>query len=234
MSLAPSTSNPGQLDSRIQLSYPLTSRDTDGGAPISYVSAGSYWAQRDPTGGGRLYAADAKHYETVRTYRIRYNESVEAGWRLTHGTFVFEVVSALPVGRKDYMDLACRTIESEEGSNVAKIADYHSSSNASGNTNIALGSTCISFVESTSVSGVGSTTRTFALLTTNVTEGAHLSHRLTMPETAGITLEWHNASAAGSLLTSYVSDGIGDDVVAEFVFTGSAWTFLRFTAPANA
>lgn len=234
MSLAPTTSNPGVLDSRVQLRYPVVTRDTDGGAPESFVSAGTFWAQRDPVSGGRLFAGEAKHYETIRTYRLRFNSDVVAGWRLVHGTDAFEVVSVLPVGRKDYMDLACRTLENAEDSNVAKIADYNSSTNASGNTNIALGSTCISFVEATSVSGSGSTTRTFTLLTTNVTEGAHLSHRLTMPATAAITLEWRNASVGGTLLTSYVSDGSGDDVVAEFVYNGSAWLFLRFTAPANA
>lgn len=234
MSLAPSTSNPGQLDSRVRLSYPAISRDTDGGAPVSYVSAGTFWAQRDPVGGGRVYAAEAKHYETTHTYRLRFNADVMAGWRLVHGTDVFEVVSVLPVGRKDYMDLPCRKLENAEDSNVVKIADYNTSSNASGNTNISLGSTCVQFSEVTSVTGSGSTTRTFTLLTTNVTEGAHLSHRLTMPATADITLEWRNATTGGTLLTSYISNDTGDDVVAEFVFTGTAWLFLKFTAPANA
>ena len=75
MSLAPTTSNPGLLYSRVRLYYPSITRDADGGAPINYVMVGSFWAQRDPNGGGRLYAAEAKHYEITRTYRIRYNAS---------------------------------------------------------------------------------------------------------------------------------------------------------------
>ena len=55
-----------------------------------------------------------------------------------------------------------------------------------------------------------------------------------MPATAAITLEWRNASVGGTLLTSYISDGSGDDVVAEFVYTGSGWIFLNFTSPSNA
>lgn len=110
---------------------------------------------------------------------------------------------------------------------------FTASSNSSGNTTIA--PTESIHTEETAVSGSGSSTRIFVLDTSGAPEdGAIIRHRVTMPTTAAITLEWRNATADGTLETSWVSDVSGDDLVAEFYFNGTAWKFLRFTAPANA
>lgn len=109
------------------------------------------------------------------------------------------------------------------------------SSNSSGNTNITPGVLSVRHLEVTTISGSGSTTRTMSLLTSNAPlERSVIVHRLSVPATADITIEWRNASSGGALITSMVTDGTGDDIVAEFYFDGSAWQFLRFSNPANA
>lgn len=113
--------------------------------------------------------------------------------------------------------------------------DFHASTNSSGNTTISPAADTGKHIEETTVSGSGSTTRIMILdVAQSPTAGAIIVHRVELPATAAITLEWRDATSAGTLLTSFVTDGSGDDVVAEFYYNGSAWKFLRFNAPANA
>lgn len=112
---------------------------------------------------------------------------------------------------------------------------YNASSNVSGNTTITPDSGSGVHTEITTISGSGSTTRIMILDTAgSPVEGAILRHRLTIPATSAILIEWRNATSGGSLLTSLLTDGSGDDAVAEFVYTGSEWAFLNFTYPSNA
>lgn len=121
-------------------------------------------------------------------------------------------------------------------SELAKaLAGYAASTNASGNTTITPGVICLAHTEVTTVSGSGSTTRIMILATSNAPlRGMRIIHRLAMPATAEITIEWRNATAGGTLITSLLSDGSGDDAVAEFYFDGTAWQFLRLLNSANA
>jgi len=227
--------NPGKLDRSIALRIPVTSRDAAGGALLSFSSGGTAWAQRDPIGGGRQFAADGKQYQTTHTYRIRYNASIAPGWRIVDGDAAYEVVAVSYIGRNTQCDLECRTIETTEDNNVVNFSAYHTSANASGNTTVTFASLCLNHTEVTTISGAGSTTRIMVIAAAStVVTGARLVHRMTMPATVGIVIEWRNATAGGTLLTSYESDGSGDDLVAEFVFNGINWVFLRFSAPANA
>jgi hypothetical protein len=109
------------------------------------------------------------------------------------------------------------------------------STNSSGNTTITVGSTNGHHIEATTVSGSGSTTRIFIFdVETLPVTWAVAYHRCVMPTTAAITLEWRNATSGGTVLTSFLSNDSGDDVVAKFYFDGTAWQFLEFTSPANA
>lgn len=226
---------PGRLDLRLTLRSPVVTRDTDGGAVENFIAAGYAWAERQQHAGGRLFAADAKHYESTETFRVRYNVDIEIGWRVLHGSKTYEVTSVSEVGRKDFMDLECRTTENAEDSNVVNFSAYHASTNSTGNTTITLARVTLQHTESTTLSGAGSTTRVIILaIPTGLVTGARLTHRLIMPATSGIIIEWRNATSVGTLVTSYESDGSGDDVVAEFVYNGTAWNFVRFNAPANA
>lgn len=108
------------------------------------------------------------------------------------------------------------------------------SSNSSGNTTISAGAK-ITHTEVTTLSGSGSTTRVIILdLSGPPVAGAHILHRVVVPATAEITIQWRNATSGGTLLTSALTDGSGDDIVAEFEFDGTAWQFFRFHNPANA
>lgn len=112
---------------------------------------------------------------------------------------------------------------------------YSASSNDAGNTTIAVSEAVGAMVAFTTLSGAGATTRIFILdVSADPPAGTTIVHRVAVPATADITLEWRDASDTGALLTSFVSDGSGDDLVAEFFYNGSAWNFLRFTYPANA
>lgn len=115
------------------------------------------------------------------------------------------------------------------------MSGYAASANSSGNTTVTPGPVCLVHTEVTTVSGSGSTTRVIVLATSNSpAAGARIIHRLALPATASITVEWRNATSGGTLITSLLTDGSGDDAVAEFYFDGSAWQFLRFVSPANA
>ena len=87
----------------------------------------------------------------------------------------------------------------------------------------------------TAVTGSGSTTRIMILATSGPPlAGSRIVHRCNFPATAEITVEWRNATSGGTLITSALTDGSGDDAVAEFYFDGAAWQFLKYTSPANA
>jgi hypothetical protein len=112
---------------------------------------------------------------------------------------------------------------------------YNSSSNVSGNTTVTPDSGSGIHTEITNISGSGSTTRIMILDTAgSPVEGCLIRHRLEVPATAAILIEWRSGASGGPLLTSYLTDSSGDDVFAEFIYTGSGWAFLNFTVPSNA
>lgn len=121
------------------------------------------------------------------------------------------------------------------GEFVKALLGYNASANASGNTTITVGPLAVEHLEVTTVTGSGATTRKFVLSTAgSPSTGSRIAHRVNLPATSGITLEWRGLTVGGALLTSYVTDASGDDLVAEFYFDGTDWQFLRFTVPANA
>jgi hypothetical protein len=94
------------------------------------------------------------------------------------------------------------------------LTGYNASTNSTGNTTITPGVACISHSEFTTVSGSGTTTRIMVLAVSNSpVVGARLIHRLALPATAEITIEWRNATSGGTLITSMLTDGSGDDAV---------------------
>lgn len=108
-------------------------------------------------------------------------------------------------------------------------------SNSSGNTTVTPGVVALQHTAIITFSGSGSTTR-IVILATSGSPAAYSRClvRCVLPATAEITVEFRNATSGGTLITSLLTDGSGDDAVAEFYYDGSAWQFLRFTTPANA
>ena len=107
---SPGSANPGTLDRRVRLDYPSVSRTADGGEALTWFEAATVWASRVFNSGGRLFAADAKHYDAGLTYRIRARTDVAPGWRLVHGDDVFEIIAVEELGRLHLFELAVRAI----------------------------------------------------------------------------------------------------------------------------
>jgi SPP1 family predicted phage head-tail adaptor len=105
------------LDRYVTLQYSVSGRDAAGGVALTWYDLVSTWAAKSPQGGGRLYAAEMKHYEASIVYRIRHRSAVRPGMRLIHGDDVFEIVHAPEVGRREFMDLLCRGIDQDTGDN---------------------------------------------------------------------------------------------------------------------
>jgi SPP1 family predicted phage head-tail adaptor len=103
--------NAGALDRRVRLDYPLTSRTDDGGESVTWVTAASVWASVEVNRGGKLYAAEATHFEAGLTYRIRARNDLRAGWRLVHGDDVFEITAITELGRSHFQELTVRAID---------------------------------------------------------------------------------------------------------------------------
>lgn len=113
--------NAGSLDRRVRLDYPLATRNADGGESITWVTAASVWAGVSVNRGGKLYAADAKHFEAGLTYRIRARNDIRAGWRLVHGDDVFEITAIEELGRGHLQELDVRAIDQTPHTAVAAL-----------------------------------------------------------------------------------------------------------------
>jgi hypothetical protein len=118
------------------------------------------------------------------------------------------------------------------GSGVAN--SYNASANSTGNTTITVAANIGTHSERTTLTGLTSTTRVFILSRANVSAGAIIRHRVVAPATDDITIEWRDNASNGTLLTDAITDASGDDMIAEFVYTGSAWILWAFIYPANA
>lgn len=236
----PAQMQPGALDRRATLCYAITEADALGQPVRTWVEDGEVWGAWQPQNGREVQAAAQLQGQTLGTLRIRHRSDVTANWRVVLGGLVFEIIAPpIEIGRRNFLDLPLRglgqTAEDTMTAFIASLVGYNASSNASGNTTITPTARRLTHKETTTISGSGSTTRVMILATTPTPPtGATLVHRLLCPTTAEITIEWRNATAGGTLLTSAITDGSGDDMVAEFTFDGSAWVFTRFHAPANA
>lgn len=111
--------NPGALDRRVRLDYPSATRSSDGGEVVTWFEAANVWASRTFNTGGRLYAADAKHYDAGLTYRIRARTDVAPGWRLVHGDDVFEITAVEELGRLHLFELSVRAIDQTPHTSLA-------------------------------------------------------------------------------------------------------------------
>ncbi len=118
---AKGSANPGALDRRVRLDYPLASRTADGGESVTWVTAASVWAALAVTSGGKSYAANASHYEAALAFRIRARSDIRAGWRLVHGDDVFEIVAVEELGRSHFLELTTRAIDQTPHSVVSAL-----------------------------------------------------------------------------------------------------------------
>jgi SPP1 family predicted phage head-tail adaptor len=119
MSLRPKgNQDPGQLDRRVALRYPVMSRDASGGKEVTWFESAVVWAKKTPLRGGRLFAAQGKHYEAELTYEIRHRSDVGAGWQLVHGDDVYEITAVAELGREARLELSCHGLDQSAGAAV--------------------------------------------------------------------------------------------------------------------
>lgn len=103
--------DPGQLDRRISLRYPIAARDAAGGEVVTWFEAATVWAKKTPLRGNRLFAAEAKHFEAELTYEIRHRSDVAEGWQLVHGDDAYEITAIAELGREARLELSCRGLD---------------------------------------------------------------------------------------------------------------------------
>ena len=110
MITAPSM-NPGRLDRRIALRYPVETRDAGGGVVTAWVQSALVWAQWSPQSGREIQQAGQKLALAVGTFRVRYRATIVATWRILFGSDVYELAAPpVEVGRREYMDLVVRAL----------------------------------------------------------------------------------------------------------------------------
>lgn len=115
---------------------------------------------------------------------------------------------------------------------TSRTLGYTEETNAAGNTTLTPAATRPLHTAVIAFSGAGSTTRVVILATTGRVAGDRLLVLADLPQTADITVEFRNASSTGALLLSATTDTTGDDLAAEFVYTGTAWRYARRSNPA--
>lgn len=115
---AQGNTNPGRLDRRVTLQYSVPTRDAAGGESLTWYEVATVWAEQAQVDGGRLYAAEAKHYESGLVYRIRHRTDVAAGQRLIHGDDMYEITAVEPIARRSRLELAVRGIDRTPGDSV--------------------------------------------------------------------------------------------------------------------
>lgn len=106
-----------------------------------------------------------------------------------------------------------------------------SSANAAGTTTITPGSTKQSHTEVTTFSGAAGT-RSIVLDLAGRVEGDRILHLCALPSTAGIVINWYSGDTSGDPIATRTTDDSGDDLAAEFLFTGGAWRKLWIAYPA--
>lgn len=115
---SPGNTNPGRLDRRVTLQYSVPTRDATGGATLTWYETATVWAGREARSGGRLFAAEGKHFDSALVYRIRHRTDVAAGMRLIHGDDLYEITEVQEVDRRRYLDLTVRGIDQTPGDAV--------------------------------------------------------------------------------------------------------------------
>lgn len=104
--------NPGTLDRRIILRFPVYTRDAIGGNIETFADLDPVWASWDAQPGREWFGGDAKQSEMpVVAFKIRYRGDVTTTWRLIHQGAVHELVGdPVEVGRRQSLILNCRRL----------------------------------------------------------------------------------------------------------------------------
>ena len=98
------------LDRRITLYSPTVTTNNSGQVLRSFASAGTCYAMLviNEGAGTEAFVSDQMQSSAVVTWRVRYRTDVLGSWELDFNSQRYEVISALPEGRKRYTLIKCK------------------------------------------------------------------------------------------------------------------------------
>lgn len=106
--------NPGLLDRQIKLAEPTQARDSLGEPVASWATYATVWARKIHRS---ARTADLSGKDTplaTKIYRIRYRDDIRTDHRLTDQFATYKIDSINEIGRRQYLDLICLTIDSNQ------------------------------------------------------------------------------------------------------------------------
>jgi len=95
------------LDRRVTLYAPTTSQNNSGQVKLTFVSQGDFYAQEvvpeTGTVGSENFINDQLQSQYFMTWRIRYQTSVSADWKLAYNGKYYDIITVTPEGRKRFI-----------------------------------------------------------------------------------------------------------------------------------
>ena len=107
--------NPGRLDRRLTLLSPLGTRSESGARIDSWATTATVWGQWLPQGGREFTSAQARHAEATGLFRLRYRSDLTPEARLVCEGALYEVLAITELGRREYLELAVRSLYAASG-----------------------------------------------------------------------------------------------------------------------
>lgn len=102
------------LDRRIELHEPTTSRNNSGQYLTSYALHSVVSAALNPSYANKDNSGWQMYGYQVFRFVIRYNPTVKHTWRVIHNAEEFEITGILPDGRRTYQTLICKLRENDQ------------------------------------------------------------------------------------------------------------------------
>ena len=95
------------LDRRVTLYEPTTTVNNSGQVKRSFTSAGDFYAQevipQTGTVGTEIFANDQMQSQYYVTWRMRYQTTVTADWKLEYNSKSYDIIAITPEGRKRFI-----------------------------------------------------------------------------------------------------------------------------------
>ena len=101
----------GQLDRRVTLQSPTYSTGATGEAVATYSTAATVWAKVEEMAPTERVVSDKTTMIQRITVTIRYHATLDATWRIGHGTDTYLIVGRQEVGRREWLTLTAELIE---------------------------------------------------------------------------------------------------------------------------
>lgn len=114
--IAASPINPGRMDRRITLRYPLKTQSATGTPLKEWVDVATVWASWLPQGGREVMTAKARHALSSGVFRIRFIDGLSTEWQVVNGDNLFDLTAAEEIGRAEYLDLIVTATNAKPGS----------------------------------------------------------------------------------------------------------------------